>query len=336
MTKLNQFSHIVGNSTERVDKVTVADRDCFVYVPASHRVGNFLGGTPLLVVFADEALSTKADVMTYAKDTGIAEIATRDGLCVFFANPVKAWDDSEEGTHAAELIKGIYDLYSCVPSFEFVDGVATVTDEETGETKTYYPAFELNLQMIGEGKGADYLMKNFTVPNEVVANYATQTFPGTGMPGAVALFNPSTLEVKGESGGPMSIAIISGPENSLEVAASYAEGTGRYLVLDSETTGIDAELLRVVYDKVVDAAGDNYHQKGIVEVYERRTLSTGNVIEYYKYITDNNLTVQRLCSIIYLVPRYGRRRYPSSNGWFTYFCREAGIIVSLTSILHSR
>ncbi|NLL34275.1 MAG: hypothetical protein GX257_03065, partial [Clostridiales bacterium] len=321
-------AHIVGNSTERVDKVTVADRDCFVYVPASHRVGNFLGGTPLLVVFADEALSTKADVMTYAKDTGIAEIATRDGLCVFFANPVKAWDDSEEGTHAAELIKGIYDLYSCVPSFEFVDGVATVTDEETGETKTYYPAFELNLQMIGEGKGADYLMKNFTVPNEVVANYATQTFPGTGMPGAVALFNPSTLEVKGESGGPMSIAIISGPENSLEVAASYAEGTGRYLVLDSETTGIDAELLRVVYDKVVDAAGDNYHQKGIVEVYERRTLSTGNVIEYYKYIPDNiDLTVKDSVPLfIWFHGMGGDAETQVAMAGLPTFAREAGII----------
>ena len=34
------------------------------------------------MVFADEALSTKADVMTYVKDTGIAETATRDGLCI--------------------------------------------------------------------------------------------------------------------------------------------------------------------------------------------------------------------------------------------------------------
>jgi len=321
-------AHMKGNSTERVDKVSVGGRDCFVYVPASERVGNFLGGTPLLVVFADEALKTSADVLAFAKQAGIADIATRDGLCVFFANPVKAWDDPDEGTHAAELIAGIYELFSCVPSYDFVNGVAKVTDEETGETKTYYPAFELNLQMIGEGKGADYLMKNFTVPNEVSANYATQIFPGTGMPGAVALFDPSTLAVKGETGGPMSIAIVGGPENSLEVAASYAQGTGRYLVIDSESDGIDAELLQIVYDNVVDAAGDNYAQKGIVEVYERRTLSNGKTIEYYKYIPDNlDLTVKGSIPLFIWCHGFGGDAETQvAMAGLPTFAREKGII----------
>ena len=133
-----------------------------------------------------------------------------------FANPIESWDSDVDASAAGSLIAGIYDAFSCNPTLNFVDGVAEATDEKTGETKTYYPGFELNLQMFGEGKGADYIMKYFTMPNEVSANYATQIFPGTGMPSAVAIFNPSKLSVKGETGGAMNIAIVGGPKTRLK------------------------------------------------------------------------------------------------------------------------
>lgn len=159
----------IGNPTARIDAVEMGGRTCYVYVPASERVGNMLFTAPLVVVFGDGKY-TEADVLKEVRDCGFADIATRDGLCIVFANPIESWDSEADASAAGSLIAGIFDAFSCNPTYDFVNGVATVTDEKTGETKTYYPAFELNLQMFGEGKGADYIMKHFTVPNAVNAN----------------------------------------------------------------------------------------------------------------------------------------------------------------------
>ena len=43
----------IGNATARIDAVEMGGRTCYIYVPASERVGNMLGTTPLVVVFGD-------------------------------------------------------------------------------------------------------------------------------------------------------------------------------------------------------------------------------------------------------------------------------------------
>ena len=48
---------MVGNDHARIDQITVAGRTCYMYVPDSNRVGNFLALTPVVVVFGDEAFT---------------------------------------------------------------------------------------------------------------------------------------------------------------------------------------------------------------------------------------------------------------------------------------
>ena len=130
----------VGNAAARVDAVELGGRTCYIYVPASDRVGNMLFPAPLVVVFGDGKY-TQADVLKEARDSGFDALAARDGLCIVFANPIESWDSAADASAAGSLIAGIYDAFSCNPNYKFVNGVATVTDEQTGETKTYYTAF---------------------------------------------------------------------------------------------------------------------------------------------------------------------------------------------------
>ena len=69
-------SEMVGNDTARIDEITLADRTCYMYVPESNRVGNFLTLTPIVVVFGDEAFTAQTALET-AENGGFAELAER-------------------------------------------------------------------------------------------------------------------------------------------------------------------------------------------------------------------------------------------------------------------
>ena len=264
---------MVGNDTARIDEITVAGRTCYMYVPESNRVGNFLALTPVVVVFGDGKFTAETAAQT-AREGGFAALAERDGLCILFANPKESWDSEADANAAAELYAGIYNTYSSRPSLNFVDGKATLTDDNG--TRTVYPGSLHGLQFYGLGKGADYIAAHYLENNTYDANYAEQWFAGlAGTPSGVALFAPSTLtENAGSYVIPM--AVVNGPANAEAVAKSYNVGAGVCKVIDdSAVQGFEAELVVELYDEVVDryyySQGEfrefpQYEQNGIIEV----------------------------------------------------------------------
>ena len=285
---------MVGNDTARIDEITVAGRTCYMYVPESNRVGNFLALTPVVVVFGDGKFTAETAAQT-AREGGFAALAERDGLCILFANPKESWDSEADANAAAELYAGIYNTYSSRPSLNFVDGKATLTDDNG--TRTVYPGSLHGLQFYGLGKGADYIAAHYLENNTYDANYAEQWFAGlAGTPSGVGLFEPSTLtENAGSYVIPM--AVVNGPANAEAVAKSYNVGAGVYKVIDdSAVQGFEAELVVELYDEVVDryyySQGEfrefpQYEQNGIIEVNGAKTVGSGSTIEYYEYIPDD-------------------------------------------------
>jgi pimeloyl-ACP methyl ester carboxylesterase len=190
-----------------------------------------------------------------------------------------------------------------MPGLVFVNGVAVRTNAETGEQTLVYPGSLHGSQFIGEGKGADFIARNWLKNNAFKANYGPQEgFEGFCPPCGVALFCPSELAVNPEDGPEIPLAIVNGPENVQEVADSYNRGSISYeLVRDPEVTGFDAELVVKLYDDVVGAyhfaqtafrKSPQYTISGIREYNGKRTVSTGNTLEYYGYIPEElDLTV---------------------------------------------
>ena len=155
ITAADLTASMVGNSQERVDEITVAGRTCYMYVPESNRVGNFLGLTPMIMVLGDTAF-TKESALKTAQNDGFAEIAARDGICILFVNPLESWDSQMDQEAAAELFADFYQVYSSSPGLEFKNGVAEkVINEETGETRNVYPGSIHGVQLFGDGKDAD-------------------------------------------------------------------------------------------------------------------------------------------------------------------------------------
>ena len=124
---------MTGNPERRVDVVEVDGRDCFMYVPQSPRVGNLLQEQNCFFVFGDSAFADEDEVMQFAIDSGIADVADREGVCALFLNPLTTWD---EETDAAALISAAYQRFSVWPNLEFVEGVANGFTHPRGAPST--------------------------------------------------------------------------------------------------------------------------------------------------------------------------------------------------------
>ena len=298
ITAADLTASMVGNSQERVDEITVAGRTCYMYVPESNRVGNFLGLTPMIMVLGDTAF-TKESALKTAQNDGFAEIAARDGICILFVNPLESWDSQMDQEAAAELFADFYQVYSSSPGLEFKNGVAEkVINEETGETRNVYPGSIYGVQLFGDGKGADYIAANFMKNMTFDGGYAFQYFEGlSAPPSGVALFNPSTLVANPEDGPVIPLAIVNGPAGAESVATSYNRALGVSKVMeDQNVDGFDKELVVSLYDDVVSKyyyskgqfrESPKYREKGIIEVNATKTLSNGKIIEYYEYIPND-------------------------------------------------
>ena len=311
---------MVGNAEERVDELELAGRTCYMYVPASNRVGNFLGFAPMFMVLGDEPF-TADSVLETAHEKGFSTLAERDGICMLFVNPIESWDSEADDAAQEDLMMAYWNTYASMPSLEFVDGRAirtiTLPEEESetveegaeGETEeaepaepqtmevTVYPGSLHGVQFYGEGKGADFIARNWLKMNPFVANYGPQEgFAGLVPPAGVALFNPTTLTVNPEDGPEIPLAIVNGPENAQEVADSYNRGSVSYkLVRKPEAEGFDADLVVSLYDDIVSRyhfaqvafrRSPQYTINGITEVNGRKEVSTGNAPEYYFYVPE--------------------------------------------------
>lgn len=296
-------ARMAGNTEERVDEVTVAGRTCYMYVPESTRIGNFLGLTPIVVVFGNEAFTAES-ALAAARGKGFADLAQRDGLCILFANPVESWDSTADAAAADALYTSIYSTYSSRPDVVFVNGKGTITDTESGKSRTVYPGSIHGLQMFACGKGADYVATNYLVANTFDAYYALQTFPNaSGTPSGIALFAPSTLTVPEKDVTVIPMAVVNGPQNAQAFADAYNAGAGVSKVITQEgLVGFDAKLVTNLYEEVTSKfyysqgqfrVSPKYAANGIVELNDTKTVSTGKAIEYYTYIpADLDLSVK--------------------------------------------
>lgn len=287
---------MVGNAEERVDELELAGRTCYMYVPASNRVGNFLGFAPMFMVLGDEPYTAETVLQT-AHEEGFTVLAERDGICMLFVNPVEAWDSAADDAAADDLMAAYWATYASMPSLVFENGKAVRTNAETGEQTIVYPGSLHGSQFYGEGKGADYIARHWLTNVNYVANYGPQEgFAGVVPPCGVALFSPSALTVNAEDGPEIPLAIVNGPANAQEVADSYNRGTVSYkLVKAPDVTGFDAALVVSLYDEIVSRyhfaqvafrSSPQYTINGIVEVNGAKQVATGNTVEYYEYIPE--------------------------------------------------
>ena len=292
-----QLIETLGNAVERVDELELAGRTCYMYVPQSDRVGRFLGFAPMFMVLGDGPFTAES-VLETAHEKGFTELAERDGICMLFVNPIESWDSEADNAAEAELMAAYWDTYASMPGLVFVDGKAVRTNAETGEQTIVYPGSLHGTQIYGEGKGADFIARNWLKNNAFKANYGPQEgFEGFCPPCGVALFNPTELTVNTEDGPEIPLAIVNGPENVQEVADSYNRGSVSYeLVRRPEATGFEADLVVKLYDDVVAAyhfaqtafrKSPQYTISGIREYNGKRTVSTGSTLEYYGYIPED-------------------------------------------------
>ena len=287
----------VGNPAERVDELELAGRTCYMYVPASERVGRFLGFAPMIMVLGNEAYTAES-VLATAHEKGFAALGERDGSCILFVNPVESWDSAADDAAAGDLLAAYWATYASMPSLDFVEGRAVRKNAETGEETIVYPGSLHGSQFFGEGKGADFIARNWLKMNDYVANYGPQEgFAGQIPPGGVALFNPTAVPVNAEDGPEIPLAIVNGPANVQEIADSYNRGGVTYkLVKAPEVTGYEASLVVDLYDAVVSKyhfamvsfrESPQYTINGIREYNGTRKVSTGNEVEYYGYVPES-------------------------------------------------
>ncbi len=298
-TKFDQayFSaDMVGNTVERVDEVTLEGHTCYMYVPASNRVGTLLAFAPMMMVFGDEAY-TADSVLATVNEKGFGEIAKRDGACILFVNPLESWDSAADAANAEALFLSFYSIYSSNPLLVFENGTATKVDAETGEESTVYPGSLFGVQLIGEGKGADFIAANYLKALPFLTNYGPQEgLTGAGPVCGVALFSPTAVPMKAEDGVAIPLAIVNGPADADQVAASYSDSTVEAMVvIDADVTGFDADIFKTVYDAIVSKyhfaltmyyPSPQYTLSGIMEVNNQTTLASGKVIESYAYLPE--------------------------------------------------
>ncbi|HPJ02453.1 MAG TPA: hypothetical protein PKU80_06410 [Candidatus Limiplasma sp.] len=287
---------MVGNAVERIDELTLEGHTCYMYVPASNRVGTMLAFAPMMMVFGDEAYTAESALAT-AHDKGFSAIAERDGACILFVNPLESWDSEADALNAQALYLSFYTIYSSNPLLVFENGTATKVNAETGEESTVYPGSLFGVQLIGEGKGADFIAANYLKSLPFVTNYGPQEgLAGEAPVCGVALFSPTAVPMKAEDGVALPLAIVNGPADADAVAASYSDSMVECMVAtNADVDGFDADLLLTVYDTVVNKyhfaitmyyESPQYTINGIIDVNGKTTLSSGKVMESYAYLPE--------------------------------------------------
>lgn len=283
---------MVGVDKERVDEVVVAGRTCYMYVPQSNRVGNFLTLTPMVMVFGDKPYDAKS-VLEIAHRNGFAEIAQRDGICILFVNPLSSWTSEEDKAAADELFAAFFDIYCSKPSIKFEQGVGIKTNKETGEQTKVYPGSLHGVQLFGYKSGADYIAANYLRPMTCNTSYSETDYAGVvAPPSGVCLLAPSFIPLNSEDGPVIPMAVVDGPENVYEAVASYQKDICTQKVVNGLNENVVVDLYDEVVSKYYYSQGQfrispKYQQNGIIEINDTKIVSTGKAVELYEYIPSD-------------------------------------------------
>jgi len=281
-----------ADSIESIDAVSIAGRECYVYVPESEWTGERSCTSPIFIVFGDQKY-TADSVKQEAVDSGIAELAAAEGSAVVFVNPMAdTWGDADKDLYAAVL-----GLFSDSSTENWVNGKAEIVDFMSGGASTKYAGTAQRIYVFGEGSGAD-----FAAENCMKSLVSTMTFPdGFSMttdntPASVTLMNLSKVPEVAFEGSEVPAAIINGPEGIEDALKTLNPTNNVYTVTTSDTTdGWDAEKVKEVYEstsgtvrrqvgvihKIVD-----YAAVGIKESVKTKDIKAGTV-KYYEYIPES-------------------------------------------------
>lgn len=131
----------------------------FLYMPANEIQSNLInyGFTgPTLAVFCDKKIAME-DLAGVAEETGLLEVARRNGVGIVFVNP-KGEDWSGEAPGAYEALTGALGIAQS----NFRDGLAIMKDDAIPDVVTYKILGScVRMYVYGIGTGADYLAKHY-------------------------------------------------------------------------------------------------------------------------------------------------------------------------------
>lgn len=172
-----------------------------VYVPDDPATGHRARSTPILLVFADGAV-TADGAQELAESSGLASIARAENGVVAFVNPLAdAWAPGDTAAIAATLDR--FDGFTGEPYDS--DGQRCVTDA-TGQDVCKFPGTDARVYLFGDRSGADFITEH------LVGGIPTDDDRGSPWtPTAVYLSNP----------GPATVA----PDGDLEVPAYVVNGS---------------------------------------------------------------------------------------------------------------
>jgi len=131
----------------------------FLYMPANEIQSNLInyGFTgPTLAVFCDKKVD-RQEAQAMAAETGLLEVARRNGVGIVFVNP-KGADWSEEAPGAYEALTGALGIAQS----NFRDGLAIMKDDAVPDVVEYKILGScVRMYAYGIGTGADYLAKYY-------------------------------------------------------------------------------------------------------------------------------------------------------------------------------
>lgn len=165
----------------RVDTVSFANGDCFVYVPvASENLAVRTCTMPILVVMGDTDYTAES-VIDAANASGIAQIAAEEGaVAVFLNSKGDAWSEED-----VETFTSIFTMFSDSSGNNYVDGVT--------ENGTYCGSLQ-RIYVFADGSAADFVAANFSGELSCFIDYGFYQANNDVTPSGIALFNTTAGE----------------------------------------------------------------------------------------------------------------------------------------------